>query len=207
MSAALQSCEHRRGLHSEPLTAHLCQHAHEVHTVCTAVDSRGVESKVKLLPERGAVISVDELKHTLVNHVGLSAGHRRENRNPSTVPQVKANHQYLVCCVFIVQEFIDVLILKMCLKWKKASELNMHHVNYSASTLSRSASHLIEAQVVFDSGGSVKHQSLRRDHHHEAIERLHIGGKGAGQESDTRARPVKNSEHHHQSFLLLHTHW
>lgn len=35
-----------------------------------------------------------------------------------------------------------------------------------------SESHLIEAQVVLDSGGDVKHQPVRGDHHHKAVQAL-----------------------------------
>lgn len=34
-------------------------------------------------------------------------------------------------------------------------------------------SHLMEAQVVFDGRGGVKHHSFRRHHQHKAVQRLH----------------------------------
>lgn len=53
---------------------HVQLHAHVWKALTILIGcSRWVQSKVQLLSERAAIISVDEIKHTLMHHVWLLA--------------------------------------------------------------------------------------------------------------------------------------
>lgn len=88
---------------------------------------------MELLPEQGPVVGVDELEHTLMDHVRL----RGETLKTSQLDDSGA---------------ITLFKRGPCRR--------------------RPASHLVKAQEVLDCRGDVKHQPLRRDHDHKAVQCL-----------------------------------
>lgn len=51
------------------------QESFTVLTISSRCSSGGVQGEVELLSEQGPVVSVNELKHTLMDHIRLRRGH------------------------------------------------------------------------------------------------------------------------------------